>query len=275
MVPTCFMSLFVFFIFHLVSQSVTLCHPLDPLTPSEINTIRRTIQGSHLGSTKNLTFYYVAIDDPDKPTLLSWQSNRTKTPPPRQAFVIVRSNGQTHEIVIDINGNYIVSDRIYSGYGYPIPTFEEQELASSLPLTYPPFIESVTSRGLDVAQVVCEAFLIGWFGEKRKERRMARILCYYRGGTDNIYMRPLEGVTVTVDLDAMAVSGFNDRIRVPMPKAEGTDYRASKQRPPFAPRTNGVTVVQPNGPSFTINGHMIRFAFLFIIYIIVLFEIRT
>lgn len=98
MVPTCFMSLFVFFIFHLVSQSVTLCHPLDPVTPSEINTIRRTIQGSHLGSTKNLTFYYVAIDDPDKPTLLSWQSNRTKTPPPRQAFVIVRSNGQTHEI---------------------------------------------------------------------------------------------------------------------------------------------------------------------------------
>ncbi|RWR77715.1 Copper amine oxidase [Cinnamomum micranthum f. kanehirae] len=257
-------SLFFFFIFIfiflLVSESVSSFHPLDPLSPSEINTIQRTIKRSHLGSTQNLTFQYVGLDDPDKRTLLSWSSNHTKTPLPRRAFIIARSENQTHEIIVDIKDNFIVSDRIYNGYGYPTPTSEELEAASSLPFTYTSFIESVTERGLDITQVVCETFLPGWFGEERKGKRMAKVMCYYRGGTDNFFMRPLEGVTVTVDLDAMAIMGYYDRIRVPMPKAEGTDYRASKQKPPFAKRTNGITVVQPDGPSFTIDGHMIRWA---------------
>ncbi|XXG56451.1 hypothetical protein AAC387_Pa03g3859 [Persea americana] len=258
-----FNSLFFFFfisIFLFVSESISSFHPLDPLTPSEIKTIQHTIKISHLGSTQNLTFQYVGLDDPDKRTLLSWLSNHTKTPLPRRAFIIARSENQTHEIIVDIKDNFIVSDRIYNGYGYPTPTIAELEAASSLPFTYPSFIESVTKRGLDLTQVVCESFLVGWFGEERRGKRMAKIMCYYRGGTDNFYMRPLEGVTVTVDLDAMAIMGYYDRIRVPMPKAEGTDYRASKQKPPFAKRTNGITVVQPDGPSFTIDGHMIRWA---------------
>lgn len=123
-----------------------------------------------------------------------------------------------------------------------------------------------------MTQVVCEAYLVGWFGEERKGKKMAKISCNYRGGTDNFFMRPLEGVTLTVDSDAMAIMGYYDRIRVPMPKAEGTDYRASKQKPPFAKRTNGITIVQPDGPSFTIDGHMIRSDSHFII-IMFIFEI--
>ncbi|RWR77717.1 primary amine oxidase [Cinnamomum micranthum f. kanehirae] len=255
-----FNSLFFFFTFILVSQSISSFHPLDPLTASEIKTIQHTIKSSHLGSTKNLTFQYVGLNDPDKRTLLSWLSNQSKTPLPRRAFIIARLENQTHEIIIDIKGNFIVSDRIYNGYGYPTPTSAEREEASSLPFTYPSFIESVTKRGLDMTQVVCHAYSVGWFGEEREGKRMAKISCNYRGGTDNFFMRPLEGVTVTVDLDAMAILGYYDRIRVPMPKAEGTDYRASKQKPPFAKRTNGMTVVQPHGRSFTIDGHMIRWA---------------
>ncbi|RWR77716.1 primary amine oxidase [Cinnamomum micranthum f. kanehirae] len=262
MTASAFNSLFFFFffIFLLLSQSSSSFHPLDPLTPSEIKTIQHTIKSSNLGSTQNLSFQYVGLDDPDKRTLLSWLSNHTKTPLPRRAFIIARLENQTHEIIIDIKDNFIVSDRIYNGYGYPTPTFAELEAATSLPFTYPSFIESVTKRGLDMTQVVCEIYLVGWFGEVRKGKRMAKITCNYRGGTDNFFMRPLEGVTVTVDLDAMAITGYYDRIRVPIPKAEGTDYRASKQKPPFAKPTNGITVVQPDGPSFTIDGHMIRWA---------------
>lgn len=106
---------------------------------------------------------------------------------------------------------------------------------------------------------MCETFLFGWFGE-RKAKRVAKIRCFYRGATGNIYIQPLDGILVTVDLDATVILEFKGRIRAPMPKAQGTDYRASMQRPPFAPQTNGITFVQPDGPTFTIDGHMIRLA---------------
>ena len=76
--------------------------------------------------------------------------------------------------------------------------------------------------------------------------------------TVNLYMRLLEGVTVTVDLEEMKIIGFRDRITVPMPKADGTNYRESKLKPPFGPRLNGITVVQMDDPSFQIKGHRVR-----------------
>lgn len=72
-------------------------------------------------------------------------------------------------------------------------------------------------------------------------------------------MRPLEGITVVVDLDAMEIEDYKDRFVVPVPKSAGTDYRASRQKSPFGPQARSVGVVQPEGKGFEIDGHMIRF----------------
>jgi primary-amine oxidase len=52
----------------------------------------------------------------------------------------------------------------------------------------------------------------------------------------------------------MAIVGYRDRVTYPVPKAEGTDYRAGKTGPPLAP---GVAV-QPEGRGFHIDGHVVR-----------------
>ncbi|EXC17589.1 Primary amine oxidase [Morus notabilis] len=57
----------------------------------------------------------------------------------------------------------------------------------------------------------------------------------------------------------MEVVGFRDRFVVTVTKADGTDYRESEQKSPFGPQLKGIAVVQPDGPSFTINGHPISF----------------
>ena len=147
---------------------------------------------------------------------------------------------------------------MYSGHGYPLLTSEEQTAASELPLTYPPFIASIRKRKLKLSDVVCSTFTVGWFGEE-KSRRVLKILCFYTDGTANLYMRPIEGVTIVVDLDEMKITEYHDRLTVPMPEAEGTEYRLSKQKPPFGPRLNGVSSMQPDGPGFKIDGHNIRF----------------
>jgi len=46
----------------------------------------------------------------------------------------------------------------------------------------------------------------------------------------------------------------------PVPKAEGTDYRADKLGPPFTgPATVPGVVVQPEGSGICLDGHLVRY----------------
>ena len=79
-------------------------------------------------------------------------------------------------------------------------------------------------------------------------------------------MRPVEGITLVVDIDEMNIVEYYDRFIVPVPKAEGTKYRESKLEPPFGPRLNGATLVNPDGPGIKIHGHTFRSVF-FLFYL--------
>lgn len=85
------------------------------------------------------------------------------------------------------------------------------------------------------------------------------VVCYSFEGTGNVYMRPIEGVTITVDLDLTEVVGFRDKLVIPVPKVDGTDYRESEQKLPFGPQLKGIAFVQPDGLNFVIDGHSIRY----------------
>ncbi|KAG9456431.1 hypothetical protein H6P81_000939 [Aristolochia fimbriata] len=258
-----FFFFFFFFFFSTSALSSSSNHPLDPLTPSEIQKVTSIIQAtSSLAKLHNFTFHYVGLDEPDKPELLSWHSHPASRPkPPRRAFVMARAQRKAHEFVIDLDRGSVASHDIYNGIGYPPVSFEEQNAAAALPLSHPPFIESVKKRGLDVALVVCSAYPAAWFGETNApKRRQTRLLCFYRGETENLYVMPLEGISFLVDLDEMKIIDYADRFVVPVPTSDGTDYRASKQKPPFGPSTKPVKMVQPQGTSLVVQGHTIRWA---------------
>ncbi|GLJ45536.1 hypothetical protein SUGI_0958580 [Cryptomeria japonica] len=243
-----------------ISHSATAKkHPLDPLSASEINHVRKLVLKSKLGLHKNISFQYVALEAPEKEAVYEWKYGSSSLPP-RKATVIARIPGETHQILVDFTSKEVVYDEVYQGFGYPIFTSEEQDKASQLPMEYPPFIESIRTRGLDMKSVVCSTFSVGWFGEKKQGKRVINVLCFYTNGTVNIHARPIEGVTVVVDLDQMKITGYIDRIKVPMPKAQGTDYRESTQKPPFGPTTNPISIEQPEGPSFKVHGHMVEWA---------------
>lgn len=222
-----FLLCFIFFINGLLS------HPLDPLTPSEINQTRHIVQSSHLGALPNLTFHFVDLEEPDKNDVLKWLSFETKSNPkpiiPRQAKVVVRAQGQTHELVLDLTIGSIISDKLYTGHGFPPFTFKELFRASKLPLKHPKFKASVLKRDLNLSEVSCVPFTVGWYGEKIT-RRALKVVCFYRGGSANIWARPIEGITMLVDVDSMKIITYRDRYRAPLPKAEGTNIEFSKKR---------------------------------------------
>ncbi|KAK9161103.1 hypothetical protein Syun_007444 [Stephania yunnanensis] len=243
--------------FTLVSATIHL-HPLDPLNAMELTQVQTIVERSHPG----LAFHYIGLAEPDKSSILSWLATSlnqsSTTPSPRQAMTIIRHHNQTHEIIVDLLTTTIIYNRVYTGFGYPSLSGEEVTMAMKLPLTYPPFVISVRKRGLKLDQVVCQPYPIGWFGVQGK--REVKLACYYLEGTVNMHARPLEGISVVVDLEEMKISKYFDRVRVAVPKAEGTEYRLSQMRPSpiSATMVNRITVVQPDGPGFKIDGHIIR-----------------
>lgn len=239
-------------------------HPLDSLTHEELAQVQTILNKTLCSPCHGLTYNYVGLDEPEKQVVLSWLLSSKipppPPPPPRRAAALVRVNGVYHEIKVDMKTSSIIYNKAHDGHGYPIITLEDQEMANILPMKYPPFISSIKKRGLKLEEVVCQSYPNGWFGEK-ETRRVIKVLCYYLDGTINLYMRPIEGITITVDLDIMKISKFLDRFVVPVPKGNGTDYGESKEYLNFMSPLKGTKIVQPDGPSFTINGHLVRYAF--------------
>nr|CAB3452547.1 unnamed protein product [Digitaria exilis] len=246
-------------------------HPFDPLSAAELTTVRAAVIASPLVPARPLFFHYVGIDEPDKSNVLSYTYGTTTTSPtlPRHALVIARAGGQSHELIVDItnaSAPVVVSHAIHLGPGFPRLTVQDQTAAMALPPEYPPFIESLRRRGLNISDVGCGVISRGWFGSGEPSyggARVAKMQCfiYVVGETPNFYARPLEGITFVVDLDRVAIIGYKDRVVEPVPKADGTDYRSDKVGPPFTgPVAAPGVVVQPEGRGLHIDGHLVRWA---------------
>ncbi|KAK7842436.1 primary amine oxidase [Quercus suber] len=96
-------------------------------------------------------------------------------------------------------------------------------------------------KSCEFVDVVPAVFTVGWYGEKSMSGRVVKVLFFYKGGSPNVWVRPIVGIAVLVDLDKMVIVKYSDSEAVPIPKAEGTEYRGSKMRPPFAAETKPIT----------------------------------
>ncbi|CAK8563583.1 unnamed protein product [Lathyrus sativus] len=232
-------------------------HPLDPLTKEEFLAVQTIVQNKYPISKNKLAFHYIGLDDPEKHHVLKYERHPTLVKIPRKIFVVAIINSHIHEILINLRIKRIVSDNIHNGYGFPIISDAEQSLAIELPLKYPPFIASVRKRGLNLSEIVCSSFSMGWFGEE-KNVRTVKVDCFMKESTVNIYVRPITGITIVVDLNLMKIVEYHDRDIEAVPTAENTEYQVSKQSPPFGPVQHSLTSHQPQGPGFQINGHSVR-----------------
>ena len=129
----------------------------------------------------------------------------------------------------------------------------------------PDYVAALARRGItDLDGVQIDPWPAGVFGFAAEEgRRIARCISFLRDAPeDNGYARPIEGLIVHVDLGRGEVIEVIDHAQrdgtepVPVPTA-GARYGAGDVGP-LRTDLRPIEITQPDGPSFTVEGNLVR-----------------
>lgn len=142
---------------------------------------------------------------------------------------MARVGGRPRVLTVDIGSGTIEEVGEVPASGYPTMTIEDMTSATWVPFSDAKFNSTVEGRGVKLSDVACLPLSTGWFGAAEEGRRLIKVQCFSMEGTANFYMRPIEGLTVLVDLDSKSVVDMVDKgPDIPIPKAANTDYRFSQ-----------------------------------------------
>ncbi len=239
------------------TETAAVRHPLDPLTVRELETAVALIQGQGRLSDR-ARFAVVELAEPDKQEVLGYTSG---DPIQRrvEAVVIDKKVKETYRIVVSLDTNSIESWTQEPPGSQTMVLNEEWELAEAIAKADAGWQAAARARGVtDFSHVFLDPMSAGHFGFANEEgRRLVRGVAYWRRDeTDNGYAYPLERLIAVVDLDEERLLELWDEDPVPLPPEHGRydEQSVGGYRTDLQP----LEISQPEGPSFVIDGHEIR-----------------
>ena len=237
------------------TNSTSAIHPLDPLTPQEIENAVAILRGERqLG--ERVRFETVELKEPPKESILGRNGHE---PPAREAFIILLDNatGATYEAVVSLSGGALKSWVHVPGVQPRLMMDEFFECESAVKSS-PEFQEALRKRGIDdTSLVMVDPWPAGNYGVAEEEGpRLSFARSWLKTSpNDNGYARPIEGVIAVVDLNEMRVLRVEDHGVVPVPPNDG-NY-AEEFVKEFRTDLKPLDVVQPEGPSFSVDGNLV------------------
>ncbi|MGJ3250532.1 MAG: primary-amine oxidase [Elainellaceae cyanobacterium] len=238
-----------------LSQTIVGQHPLDPLSPEEI-AATVAIVSAHPQFGDRVRFATVVLHEPPKSVIRAFKPGDSIN---REAFVILLDNatGNTYEAIASIPEQRIMSWTHIPDVQPSIMLDEFLECEAAVKAN-PDFQQALKKRGItDFDLVMVDPWSAGNFGlENEKGLRLSRAFCWIRSEpNDNGYARPIEGVVPVVDLNTMTVIKVEDYGIVPLPPEPG-NY-ASDYIPQFRTDLKPLDIIQPEGPSFHVEGYKV------------------
>ncbi|MEJ9233035.1 primary-amine oxidase [Peribacillus butanolivorans] len=233
-------------------------HPLEPLTAEEILKAVAILK-----EQKNLNdsarFEQVGLYEPAKEVVLNFKEGDPVT---REAFIIVldTKDSKTYEAVVSITKEEVSSWEHIPGVQPSFLLEEYSELEETVK-KHPDFLAALQKRGIEDANLVMvDPWSVGYFGIPEDEgKRLARALCFVRKFPgDNAYAYPLTGLLPVVDLSTMEIVRIEDSGVKPIAPKDALYKPEQNENIEVRTDLKPIEITQPEGPSFEIEGHNIK-----------------
>lgn len=239
------------------SHVLEATHPLDGLTPSEIDRVRAALEAAgELGPDTRFPLQ-VLLEAP-KAALAAWEPG---APLGRRVLstLLDTGSGRVREAVVALDDDRVESVEVLPTgehpYGQPPYLFEEYELVDEIVKADAGWRRAMEARGLmEMDRALVVPLAPGQFGEVDEVgRRMMRSLTFMPPAEgDNPWSFPVEGLVLLVDVTARAVVKLVDERQVPLPQLDANydDAAVGERRTSLKP----LEITMPEGPSFSVDG---------------------
>jgi primary-amine oxidase len=235
-------------------------HPLDPATGAEYLAGRQILADAGLlGDTARFAYY--GLEEPPKAEVLA--SGPDRRPDRRlRAFLIDVATGASADVVVSLGEQRVVGHRVLDPRtDGRVPILSEDFAAAEEAVRADPrWRAAMARRGLtDVSKIRACPLTAGSFGRPGEDsRRMVRVLAFRQERQhDYVWAHPVDGVAAYVDLIERKVFDIVDEFQAPVPEESG-DYDDPAVRGPLREGLRPIEITQPEGPSFTLDGHLLR-----------------
>ncbi|GLY03148.1 amine oxidase [Actinoplanes sp. NBRC 101535] len=224
-------------------------HPLDPPTPAEIELAVAAVRADGRAGVRP-RFWGITLDEAHARKVVAGDASGV-----RFGLVVMAPGAGAWEVdvALDDAGATAVAWRDVDPRR-PGITSDEARAAAQACRESPLFQEVMARRGIhDVSLCMVDAESMGGFEEKYAGRRVTWGTVWHRTDIeDNGYARPVQGVVPIIDMATMEVLDVEDHGVIPVSEEAGPLTTGA-----FGPDREGLKpldVVQPEGPSFSVDG---------------------
>ena len=226
--------------------------PLEMLSGAEISRASAAVR-TDARFPADATFVHIVLHEPDKADLVQGTAVRAA-----EVQLVAGPGLGVIEVVVSLRDDSMVSWDAVEGVR-PTLLFGEAMHAIFTTKEHPEYIAALARRGItDVDNVQIDPWPAGVFGyDAETDRRIARCISFLRTDPlDNGYARPIEGLIVHFDLGRNEVIEVLDHGVVTMPEQHARYFAADNE--PLRTDLKPIHITQPDGPSFTVDGNLIR-----------------
>lgn len=234
-------------------------HPLDRLSVEEVAANKAILAAAGvLGA--HTRFALVLPAEPPKAEVIAW---RPGDPIDRQvrSTLLDRETGAVEEVLVSLTRGEVVSRRTVDVVfeGQPPIMAEEFDQVEEILWAHDGWNAAMARRGIDNPRSVrISALSAGCFDIAGEEgRRMVRCLGFLElDAVDNIWAHPIDGVVAYLDLITGEVEVIDDAM-FPLPR-DRADFELPDGSLPQRTSQKPIEITQPEGPSFTVEGDLVR-----------------
>ena len=203
-------------------------------------------------------FAYYGLEEPPKDEVLA----NTATDRRLRAFLVNTGTGESTDVVVSLTHQKSSARAVLDpGRDGQMPILDSDFAAvDEITKADPQWRAAMARRGYhDVSNIRTCPITAGVFGPPDDDRRrMVRVLAFVQAREHDLaWAHPVDGVAAYVDLVEKKVFKVTDEFELPVP-AESGDYDDEAVRGPHRTTLKPIEITQPEGPSFTLDGHALR-----------------